>query len=139
MPPSVYGAPSRRAAASSDRSPAKTGWVWLSTRPGVTRADPRSTRSPSGASPGAPIHAIRPSRTSIAHGDGPPGARRPVPVRSIGRLPDRLVGDQAVDDDHERRDEQEVNKPAKRSQDEAEQPQNEQDDDDGPKHVWSLA
>ncbi len=72
------------AAASSDRSPAKTGWVWLSTRPGVTSAPPRSRRSSvGGASTGEPIHAMRPSRTWIAHGEIPAGARRPVPVRSF--------------------------------------------------------
>ncbi len=86
MPPSVYGAPSSRAAVSSDRSPAKTGWVWLSTRPGVTSPGPRSSRSPSSASTGSPIQAMRPSSMRMAQGECPPGARRPVPTRSIGQV-----------------------------------------------------
>ena len=42
IPPPVYGAPANRAAVSSDRSPTKAGWVWASTRPGVTSASPTS-------------------------------------------------------------------------------------------------
>ena len=38
MPPAAYDSPAIRAANSSARSPAKTRWLWLSTKPGQHRA-----------------------------------------------------------------------------------------------------
>ena len=45
MPPAEYGCPAIRAANSSERSPANTRWVWLSTKPGITQRPPASMRS----------------------------------------------------------------------------------------------
>ena len=44
IPPAAYGWPLIRAANSADRSPANTRCAWLSTKPGITLAPPKSTR-----------------------------------------------------------------------------------------------
>ena len=78
MPPPVYGSPAIRAANSAARSPAKTRWAWLSTKPGMTAPPPASsTRSAAGALAGR----RRPRR--------PGRPRRPAPRRAAGPAPSR--------------------------------------------------
>ena len=67
MPPPSYGVPVIRAANSAERSPAKTRWLWESTKPGMRVRPPRSIcRSAAGACAAFPIQATRPSWTTTA-------------------------------------------------------------------------
>ena len=93
IPPAAYGSPAIRAANSCARSPAKTRWLWLSTKPGSTARPPASTTSSAaGASAAGPTQATRlPSTTSAASLDR---AEQVVGVRVVGdELAD--VGEQA--------------------------------------------
>ena len=61
MPPASYGVPAMRAANSALRSPAKTRWVWLSTKPGITQRPSTSTRSSHGGADPRPMATTTPS------------------------------------------------------------------------------
>ena len=66
-----------RAANSAERSPAKTRWAWVSTKPGTTAAPSTSIRrSAAGASRAGPTQATRPSSTTTA-------ASAKVPERGV--------------------------------------------------------
>src|SRR5690625_2367438 len=70
-----------RAANSSDRSPAKTRWLWLSTNPGMTALPPRSMVSSSASSPTevtSPL-TMSSSLTAATSGRGAAGALPPRP------------------------------------------------------------
>ena len=64
-----------RAVNSSARSPAKTRWVWLSTKPGMTQRPPASMRS-SAAAPAAVTATTRPSSSTTARHRAPARADR---------------------------------------------------------------
>ncbi len=92
MPPAAYDSPAIRAANSWARSPAKTRWLWLSTKPGSTARPPASTTSSAaGASAAGPTQA-----TPVALDD----ERRVGRARRAGRRAPRslgVVGDELAD------------------------------------------
>ena len=83
IPPPVYAAPASRASNSAERSPAKTRWVWLSTKPGITARPAASRcRSAAGVLALGPTQATRPaSMTRPA-----PWSRPTRPSPSVGSL-----------------------------------------------------